>query len=228
MKNNNIQVFIRAVKEEYADNYLNRGEIYMNTISYFQDLEKIDNTIGDSQENRFAAFPPGYSMHIKLGDVNASDPFNLDNYDFSFIGETPLFISKRDDKTVLHCTYVTYVSSIDDQTCIYFNSKYFEEFSKGYRFFLIHDYKEYVDRICNTEELNVSLVKCGFVKYDKENVKESLTSQGDCFVKRKSYSYQNEYRLSITREEPGPLCVHIGDISDIVFDITPTILNFES
>lgn len=213
--------FIRAVNKEFADNYFNNGEIYINTIAYYQELEQIDSNVGDSKENLVFNFPNGeIYISTKMSSYSLEELANKDNYDINFPSD---FVqgSRKDHRGVIHCLYMTKIDIEQDGNNynLPVDSKYLEEF-KGCRFFLIFNHKEYVNRILSKlEQHGLTKIKCGKVSYFNEKEDEKFDSKGDPFLKREKYIYQNEYRIFISKKDESPLKIHIGCIKDIAIEV---------
>lgn len=214
--------FIRAVNKEFADNYFDNGEIYLNTVAYYQDLEQTDSNVGDSKENLIFNFPKGkVYISTKMNSYSLEELVNKDNYDISFLSD---FVqgARREYAGVIHCLCMRKIEIEKDGTnyILPVDPRYLEEF-KDCRFFLIFNHKEYVDRILSKlGQLGLNKIKCGPVSYFNEKEDEIFDIKGDPFLKRKKYLYQNEYRIFIKKKDEGALKINIGSIKDIAIELS--------
>lgn len=76
--------FIKAVSSEYADNFFNKGEIFFNTIGYYQDLGKNDDNIGDIMENVI--------LEIRIGKFQFKPEIISDNTIFNDIKKLKMYL----------------------------------------------------------------------------------------------------------------------------------------
>lgn len=212
----NINAFIKAVDKNYSSNFINEGEIYLNTISWFREYEKQDSNIGDSFENVELACARGMSMHIKPVDKDV--PFtkvtdNLQNFK----------VYKNNVKACLFCLYsVLERDSLLLENGIYENNiepDFIKEYSDR-EFFIITNPSNFLDR--TIQELqkheNVVSFEYGMVNYYPFNEEPKRTTS---FDKRDKYIYQKEFRFFITLKKDEPLLLRLGDLNDIAINFKP-------
>lgn len=218
----NCNVFIKAVSNEYADKYFNEGEIYFNTLSYYQELEGDDN-IGDSMEFVFVNIPEAMLYFSKETDISTEEALNKDNYKFSTPAKSIQMASKN-NTDVIHClceSELDLIRQVGEKTFqLKVNSKFIEEYKNQTRFFLIYDPEKYLERIkVELKKNELESVYCSPVKYfgDKE---EFVELKGNPFKKRDKYSYQNEYRIYVKKNSTSPLAIKIGSLQKIAIDIS--------
>jgi len=208
--------FMKAVSSEYADNFFNKGEIFFNTIGYYQDLGKNDDNIGDRMENVFLKIDKGkfqFNPDIKkTEDVFKSSPkIPFEN----------LHGVRKNYNDVVHCLCFSSIKIMDDgeQMLIGIDPLFIERFS-GSQFYLIHDTQDYINRIyLELKKIGCKAIKSGLVEYYKDE-DEIIHLYGDPFKKRERFKYQNEFRIFVQKSTSGPLTINIGSLSDIAIDVT--------
>lgn len=208
--------FMKAVSSEYADNFFNKGEIFFNTIGYYQDLGKTNDNIGDRMENVILQIPTGkfqFKPDIKkTEDVFKSSPkIPFEN----------LHGVRKNYNDVVHCLCFSSFKIMDDgeQMLICIDPLFIKRFS-GSQFYLIHDTQDYINRIYSElKKIGCKAIKSGLVEYYKEE-DEIIHLYGDPFKKREKFKYQNEYRIFVQKSTSGPLIINIGSLSDIAIDVT--------
>lgn len=215
-------IFIKAVSNEYADKYFNEGEIYFNTLSYYQELERDDN-IGDSMENISIHIPEGVLYFSKEIDISSEEALNKDNYKFSTPAKN-IQVAIKNNTDVIHCLCESELDPIQQGREKTFqlkvNSKFIKEYKNQARFFLIYDPEKYLERIkVELKKNKLESVDCFPVKYfsDKE---EFVELKGNPFKKRDKYSYQNEYRIYVKKNSTSPLAIKIGSLQNIAIEIS--------
>ena len=192
--------FIKAVKPEFAKDYFNKGEIFFNTIGYFQDLEKNDANVGDNKENIFINWNKGF-MYFSPKKINTLEEIpdlikfgnkvSIENLQGSF----------KNYKDVIHCVCFSSFKIEKNGEHIRFelNPKFFIEYS-GCRFFLIHDYELYLNKINSTlKKLRYDKIYRSPVKYFNKTT-DFINLTGNPFKKREKFKYQNEYRILVKKK----------------------------
>ena len=59
-----IFAFIKAVDKQYCDNFINYGEICLQTTKWFRGYEKQDQNIGDSHEGSSLSCAKGFTVQF--------------------------------------------------------------------------------------------------------------------------------------------------------------------
>lgn len=220
--------FIKAVSNEYANKYFYKGEIFFNTLSYYQKLEREDDNIGDSGENPFCYYSEAYAYISKNIDVSISKAMDIKSYECGF-KVNDLILSSINNKNVIHSLYNVKELDYDQEKSlgsnqknlfkIYIDPKFHEEYKNTSRFFYIYEPQVYLDRIITQLEKNgLKLSRHYQVEYlDSKHEFVQLTA--DPFKKRNKYSYQNEYRLLVEKTGIGPLTIHINSLQDIAYEV---------
>lgn len=212
--------FIKAVPEEYAGEYFNQGKVFFNKLSYYQEIEEEDDNIGDRMENLSFNFPKAKMYLTTNIDQPKERLLDIDNYEVCIPTD---FIqgSKKNNTDVVHCLYMTKINIMEEspnRVTLPVNTQYLQNYNDS-RFFLIFDHKEYVKRIIDKlEGLGLDEIKCKSVQYFS-NEDELFHVNGNPFKKRERYSYQNEYRIYVKKEDISTLTLEIGSLQDIAIEI---------
>lgn len=219
-------VFLKAVSSEYADNFFNKGEIFFNTIGYYQDLEKNNDNIGDRMENVILNIPIGTFQFIPeiISDSTIFNDIKKTEDVFKSSPKIPfenLHGVRKNYNDVVHCLCFSSIKIMDDgeQMSICIDPHFIERFS-GSQFYLIHDTQDYINRIYSElKKIGCKAIKSGLVEYYKEE-DEIIHLYGDPFKKSERFKYQNEFRIFVQKSTSGPLTINIGSLSDIAIDVT--------
>lgn len=215
----NQSMLMKFGKEEYMKSF-QKGEIYMNNLDYYINLEKESNDeyIGD----KFEASLVLKNINFKLYEVGSD---KLIAQGIGKNSETN-FISK---KYPIICLFCLDSSNITDnnffpnknllQVSYKFHDEQIEQLKKfGDSVVIITDPKAFIDKIKEaTHDIEVIDKK---IKYYKENQKDYIEDVINekkmvAFWKQEKYKRQNEYRIMICRETDEPLRLNIGDINNI-------------
>lgn len=194
--------------EEIIDS-LQKGCVYMNTLTTFRRIER------DSDDDKVGDWLDGL-MHIHKGFLIVDEPNSV----IQILENEGLRTKFSDD--YCYCFFgmneTNYHKEFTDE-----QKQKFREM--GEYALLILNYEEFLRRFLNAISDKGYEVYDGFVNYydpgiDSFNVRQLLGTEGLKMIpllKRKKYSYQQEYRIVIhaPNENKDHLEIEIGDISDI-------------
>lgn len=205
MKNYSIAAFVKAIDSQYADAFINKGEIYLNTLQWFRNYEK-DNNIGDHFEGADAVC--GNGMKLYYAPIGEYDKFKLLT---DKLENFQIYNTKINGNILSLYAISGQPSDIHDVKL-----KFINEFSH-HRFFLITAPSLFLDKIRNALQPEIqNNLRCGLVSYYKLTDEFTKIS---VFHKRETYGYQNEFRLFIPDSNATPLTLHIGDLHRMAFEI---------
>lgn len=205
MKNYSISAFIKAIDNQHADAFINKGEIYLNTLQWFRNYEK-DNNIGDHFEGADAVC--GNGMKLYYAPIGEYDKFQL---------LTDKLENFQIYNTKTNGNILSLYAILDQPSEIHnVKRKFINEFSH-HRFFLITAPSLFLDKIRNTLEPEIqNNLRYGLINYYK--LTDEL-KKASVFQKWETYEYQNEFRLFIPDPNATPLTLYIGDLHGIAFEI---------
>ena len=220
-------------KKEYADDFL-QGKLFLNSLSYFKEIEGEDGR-GDEDEGAIV-MPFDDDLIFTLTATNPET------------GEVSEVRITKDDLAApvsIHPRWYDHINLLCMYAC---HTGDFQSISEDN----INDFKkqleipeecvrlgEHAIIITNTQEffrrIRVAAEQAGYgifgelVKYYDPDV-GTPTTRSDLetvFHKRKEYEYQSEFRIAVDANvgEPIPLCLSIGDISDIAFLMRTSEIN---
>ena len=205
MKNYSITAFIKAIDSQYADAFINKGEIYLNTLQWFRYYEK-DNNIGDHFEGADAVC--GNGMKLYYAPIGEYDKFQLLT---DKLENFQIYNTKTNGNILSLYAILEQPSDIHDVKL-----KFIDEFSH-HRFFLITAPSLFLDKIRNALQPEIrDNIRRDLVKYYK--LTDEYTEISD-FQTRETYEYQKEFRLFIPDPNATPLTLYIGDLHEIAFEI---------
>lgn len=204
-----IIMFIKAVDKKYSKSFIEQGELYFNTVSWFRDQEKIDPNIGDSYENASYVCAGEISLSLQLEEENA--PI------FDITDKMTNFKILDSTKACLYSLYSVFNN--DKEIEKQFIEEYYER-----DFYTILNPSLFVKLVCEQLERheNVDSFCCQKVEYYSYDPK--VNSEIQCvnyFKKRDNYDYQKEFRFYVKLKKDEPIVIHIGNISNIVKKLNP-------
>jgi hypothetical protein len=200
-------IFMKCGKKEHMEQF-RTGLLYMNTLSYFRELEA-DLARGDSFEGVDSITQPKDlgKAYIDTG-IPAIGRINIRKEDLA----GPITISMNQ---TLCCNLF----------CLYTLTKPVKDilFSKEHDWFgdsvvLITNTPEFLNRVdiaATEQKLRGRGVP---VEYYDEN---SFSGTVGSFKKRSCFAHQNEYRISFETSGDKPLRFQIADINDITSEVIP-------
>ena len=228
MEQSTIFALVKIVERpEYARSLL-RGELYMNSLAYFREYEDHKGELrGDDWDGLGAIWQPRQISEISVGDLRI--PPNE-------LAGPILFRHSRLDYTNVFCTYSLDSRSFDSvpsQTTLAELRRAMlidpSVHSLGAVAVLITNVTEFFKRVDSAIKSKSLSSRRGLISYFDE-----VTFHGDFgdkagFYKRKAYSDQREYRVTIESQErsTGAYILSVGDLSDVAVVTTPEEVNRE-
>lgn len=199
-------------EKQHMDSFYNEGLLYLNTFSYFKNLEYS----GDGRADSFEGIDEYYSGE------------EIDKMNFTLtVGDKSYTLSRNEgtlgigitDKPPLY-SHLYSMTTIDKNWVIKNNRLLHEKNfapNKDY-VVIIYDTATFLKRLNNYLLKHKYSSKSGFVEYiDPDNYSGEI----GCFRKFNNYSYQNEWRLAIacwnTQE---PVKIYLGSLHDIAMPPT--------
>ncbi len=206
--------------DKYLDDFV-AGNIYMNTLEFFKNLEKELKVKG--QGDKYEA-----SVIYKEAELIITDPETGENVSILDAEEITFHLDNR-IKSPIFCLH-----SIDIQNLkvINENDKYIEiapflpedeltrlinDFGKNLVYIIPNRFLERMREAANNKLLKLAWGKVKYYDYNKPLDKRFDPSSTEiCFNKSDFFEYQNEYRILINNKiTDDPYILNIGDISDI-------------
>lgn len=191
-------LLMKIGKEEFMDDLLKKGIIYMNTTKYFRDHPNPE--IGDSFEG---------ALIVQNGKVVE---WRKD------IDKEKLYCMWHiNNATSFECYSAGYDEKTNQSYIIYNLNKY-GAFSDNTYLIIVRDIQEFnrrIEKACMDIGLVVNRT---VVKYFDENCTSS--KEISAFMKRKKYSHQQEVRYLVQNNDSEPLKLEIGSIEDIAVKYT--------
>lgn len=216
-----IYTFIKAVDKCYFDNFIELGEICLNTVKWFREYENIDSNIGDSFEG--VSFACGHDFTIEFGDpiteYNSDEELKekLDKIEWKSIGKG--INLKGVDESInanIFSLYTVFGKKNEKHEGSLVPQKFLEEFT-NHRFVIILQPMTFLSRIENELIKNKRQVKRGLVKYYKLNSK--IVENLSLFDKPDKYAYQKEYRIIVENPYAEQKIIQLGNLNDICAEI---------
>lgn len=182
---------IKIGKPEHILPLLTQGVVYMNTLSFFRELEKTGDGRADSDEG---AHSIAQTSRMLIGELEIDIP-------------TPLTFSVSNiNNGYIYC--MVGADTIEDvKQALNDNLS-----AMGGAFVIIHNPTEFVKRCSEVMRSNNIELKWGRVRY---YVKTEGSYLLDPWLKTKEYAHQSEFRLYFKRKEEGSAAIVIKSIEDI-------------
>ncbi|MEN5251327.1 hypothetical protein ACYB9R_01705 [Alcaligenes aquatilis] len=216
--------------EEYADKFIQEGQLYCQTIRDFKNIKDGDAR-GDPYEAPSEWMQPD-QLSITISGTTADGqpipPRVLKDLSGPVIMQSNCF-----DRLNAYCMYAvkipefheTYDSEESKQKVQAKLNALLEAQAKlsdkilsfGEHAVLIPTVPAFIDRVCNFAKNLGHGVVHGLVDYfEEENLSGQFTDLQALFMKRKSYEHQSEFRFIFDSIHPeGPLILNIGPLHDL-------------
>ncbi len=219
-------------RKQYADDFL-QGKLFLNSLRYFKDIEGEDGR-GDKNEGAIVHPLDGFTLTLtatneKTGEVSE---VTLTKDDLAApVSTHPYWY----DHINLLCMYACHSGEFQDITDDNIN-----DFRKqleipeecvhlGEHAIIITNCQEFLRRVSAAAEQNGYQLCKGLVAYyDPEVGTPTIRADVETlFYKRNEFQYQSEFRIAVDAylNEPTPLCLRIGDISDIALLVHTSEIN---
>jgi len=199
-----IWAFLKFGTKENLLNLMNNGELFINTISAFQEMK--DKYRGDIFEGASTVTPGGkIEKLVYTNSLGQSINFQENGLSVEYLIGRPNWKNKP---THMYCLYMLKDRSYkkDEQVIDERNLQF------GNYALAINNPGEFVERISSEFNNRRFKWKADFVTYVE------IDSDGrkyDLFKKPQLYDYQNEYRFLISTEEKRAIKVHLGSLKKI-------------
>jgi len=213
--------FIKAVDKCFFDDFVNFGEICLNTIKWFREYEDIDSNIGDSFEG--VNFACGHGFTIKFGDPitesKSEEELNerLDNLEWTDIGKGINLKGVNESVNAnIFSLYTVFCKNDEKYEGPLVPPKFFEEFS-NHRFVIFLFPLVFLSKIERALQENNRPIKGRLVKYYKLN--DKIVENLSLFDKPDKYWYQKEFRIVVEDSNAETKIVRIGSLNEICMEI---------
>jgi len=212
MTNINLLAFLKSGEKQFMLNFLNKGELYLNTLNYYKVHE--NKEIGDDWED---------ITNIKIGKVSL-----IDEKDDTKVPISDKNIPIRFNTSPSHKNAFCMYSICPQHFLVESNYKILDipkNVTKGFgdTTILIADPVEFLKRIeTKLNELGYKYT-FGFVTYYNE---ESYEGNLNAFWKRRRYSTQREFRILVENKVDSFLKFEIGSIQDIAKAINNKMVKY--
>lgn len=211
-KQRSLRSIVKIGQKEFMDNFLNKGELYLNTIEYFR--ENQNNEVGDNWENIFKL------AHGKVSLFN----MKTNQWEFLHKNNEPIRFSELSSNKNIYCMYGVFLENFiekDEYRLLEIPDELINNF--GGTVINIVDPMEFFDRI------KIALRNLG-ITYNIDMVRyynpEEYNGDLNEFNKRDNYSHQNEIRVSVSNINNTPLKFYIGPITDIAIIVTNKMIKY--
>lgn len=187
---------IKVLPAQFAEDFLN-GELYLNTCTYFSQLDQTDAVRADLHDGASEA---RQVIEIAIQDAKG---------DWIPIGgvQNPVIFRSNDllDLNIL-CLY-----SMTDRPEDGFDDKIYDF---GDTAIIITNLPEFVSRVRTAAALSKWAIAHAMVQYVEPKIHDGPMGP---FRKFQGYAYQNEFRFIFTTHEHKPCRLSIGSLRDIAY-----------
>ena len=222
-------------REEWADDFI-KGSLYLNRLSYFQNLEAHDDDDGRQDTNEALAmwFQPR-NFHMTINNPIFG---NIEITEKDLAAPTSISYNYHAHYHVL-CLYAVYTSGFECVDAKWHLPESREGelrrqvridprcFSFG-RHAVVIAVRPFVERIKEVFRKEKRQFRAGLVHYyDDEAFNGKIPEDRIVFWKQKRFDYQREYRIAVAPRLLGsdPLIVNIGNISAFAVKVNSDNLN---
>lgn len=219
MQDNGINFLAKIFrKKEYMGDFLD-GNLYMNCLGFFKNVEDADNTQFDSKEAIQSYLQPhDVLIEIKYGD----QIIKLEEKDL--VG--PVIIQNNGYNNLkIICFYSPYVDYTDLEGSIEklkITEKMKNDF--GDHVILITSFTEFSSRLETAIKNHDEIETCKHTKVDyfPHVFHGEFNDEEIPFKKHEAFSFQKEYRIvaRTMQHDENPLILNVGDIRDICLSFT--------
>lgn len=219
---NKILTFIKAIDKQFFNNFINDGQVCMNTVKWFRDYEKQDSNVGDKFEGvRMACgkdFTVRFADPIKSYSSKEDLKRQLDSANWLELGKgVDLKMFYDSDNANIFSLYAITSHALDEKSGNYLvPKKFIDEFS-NHRFVIFIDPMTFLSRMNIAISKLGKTMKSGMVQYYK--LDENLVEDLGYFHKPARLSYQNEFRIVFEDEKAVQQIFNIGSTNEICIEI---------
>ena len=200
-------MLMRISNYEYLENFIKRGELYINSLSYFQNAE-IKN-----QQHRYD-FYEGCNKIVQPKNITKLE---IDGHEFKLDPDgPPIGMHLSNVKSFSHVMCFSQIglkSLIIDGEYKVFDPRLFEF---GNAAIIVLNSDSLFKRIHAAIEKDNRFLRFSGKKVEYINIEE-YEGDWDAFRKPLKFEYQNEYRLAFDTLISGPHKLTIGNVEDIVY-----------
>lgn len=193
----NIKYLLKFGNQENIEALFNKGEVFMNTIKYFQELERLG--VGDKYEGTFEI------SNFKNGELSIENPENLDVLKFK---TTRLQLRKKmkDNIGNIFSTYALSNKLLITESLHKIDKRLMLEC--GTHCLIIKDVRKFISSVMEKLDENGFSSSQNLISYYDYDKNHNLTF----FDKSDLFSYQNEHRIIAYTTTDKPLKFEIGSM----------------
>jgi hypothetical protein len=199
MLSDSVIALLKFGRAEHIEKFVGKGELYMNTLAYFKNLERkeeADAHRADPHEGSDYCLPPGTKLFCQQGSEWQEIPSIL----------TMTVAKESTQRTNIFCMYTLW------QSCRFIDERILKW---GDSLACITNGNEFGRRV-------ETAARCAGVKLGRRSLVQYVdekTYHGEMgpFRKFSTHDYQREYRIAITADTGEPYRLMVGDLSDIAF-----------
>lgn len=236
----NIYLLVKVFdKEEYADAFIRKGEIFCKTIGQFKQIED-DAARGDQFEALSDWFQPD---QISLMLSHKTPDGEEKSFPIEGLAGPVAMQRTTHDRMNVFCMYAVTVPDFEESyeteeerlcavkkinSMLKLHTTLSEEMlSLGEHAVVIHNVKEFIEKVGAAAKLQGYSTRGRLVDYfDSEIFHGSFEEIESPFKKRSIYSYQNEYRFVFKSSKPeGAKTLHIGPLDGIAVKLKTNEIN---
>ncbi|BFU78847.1 hypothetical protein ALC152_20620 [Arcobacter sp. 15-2] len=191
-------------EEKYLNDFLN-GKLYMNTLKYFKEDERLDIARLDRCETIVENFKPNY-LQIETFVVPKDELCMMTK------------VTKKYDLCNIFCMLSIWKEYEEEKISLDEKNKEFGNYC-----IVITNFTEFLKRIDNATNLkNIEKSDYSKIDYIDKNKKNKIKENMIPFTKFDNFSYQREFRIAINtkRNVNKPFILDIGDLRDIAVATT--------
>ncbi|MCS3455317.1 hypothetical protein M2366_001384 [Aeromonas sp. BIGb0405] len=222
-------------KEEYADAFLNNGEIFCQTLESFKKIEDA-GVRGDTYEAVSSWYQPDQVSLIISYKDDAGVEHKIPLMPSDLAGPIITQLNKYNHLN-LYCMYAVIIPEFNESYTTEeekllvsekINSMLAERttlddevLSLGKYAVIIHSVNDFIEKVESAaKERNYQCRHKPITYFDSDSFNGSVNELEAVFRKRHCYKYQSEYRFAFaTQELVGPKTIHIGPIGGIAIKV---------
>lgn len=228
-------------KEEYADAFINKGEIYCQTLKSFKEIED-SGVRGDMYEAASSWHQPdqislvitykddaGVDKSFPISDLSGPVITQLDRYNnlnlyCMYAVKIPDFTEHYETEEERDAAARRINSMLKEKTTL--ND---EILSLGEYAVVIYRVNDFIDKFENAANKRKYQYHHASVRYfEPDNFSGNFNDLVAVFRKRNIYEYQSEYRFAFATEEPiGAKLLHLGSLEGMAVKIPTRSINSE-
>lgn len=226
-------------KEEYADAFMQKGEMFCRTLG---DFKKIDET--DGRGDKFEAVTDWHQSELTKLTITYKDkdgveksfpiekisgPVTIQNNAYDRINLYSMYAVKAPEWDESYETEDERIVIIQKINAMLKESKTLsnEVISLGEFAVVVYQVEDFIARVKKAaQEKNFACWNKLIEYYDPDTFHGSFEELESIFRKRNMYAHQNEYRFAFASQEPeGTRLIHLGSLDEIAIKVPTREIN---